>query len=196
MNHLAYFRISTHDQSIASQRDSLLKAIGIDKFDKEFSDEGISGATLATSRKGFGKLKAFIRKGDTLYVSSIDRLGRDAIDIQMVVRDLLESGVKVFVVGLGLLDAQAGQIVVAVLAQVAQLERARINERTSAGRKVAQETLARTGKTHKGKTSMGRPLKVNPKEVIKWRQTNEASIATTANHFGISVASVKRYATQ
>jgi len=196
MNNLAYFRVSTHDQSIASQRDSLLKAVGMTKFDKEFSDEGVSGSTLANSRKGFGELKAFIRKGDTLYVSSIDRLGRDAIDIQMVVRDLLENGIKVFVVGLGLLDAQAGQIVVAVLAQVAQLERTRINERTSAGRKVAQKELARTGRTHNGKTSMGRPQKVNPKDVVQWRDANKASISSTAIHFGISIASVKRYANQ
>ena len=196
MNNLAYFRVSTHDQSIASQRDSLLKAVGMTKFDKEFSDEGVSGSTLANSRKGFGELKAFIRKGDTLYVSSIDRLGRDAIDIQMVVRDLLENGIKVFVVGLGLLDAQAGQIVVAVLAQVAQLERTRINERTSAGRKVAQKELARTGRTHNGKRSMGRPQKANPKDVVQWRDTNKASISSTAIHFGISIASVKRYANQ
>ena len=196
MNHVAYFRVSTNDQSIASQRSALLSSVGLDKFDKEFSDVGISGATLANSRKGFGELKAYLRKGDTLYIYSLDRLGRDAIDIQMVVRDFLEDGVKVFVVGIGVLDAMAGQIVVAVLAQVAQLERTRINERTAAGRKIAKETFAKTGKTHKGKTSLGRPATIPCKEVTQWRKTNKASIAVTANHFGISVASVKRCATQ
>lgn len=196
MNHVAYFRVSTNDQSIASQRSALLSSVGLTKFDKEFSDVGISGATLANSRKGFVELKAYLRKGDTLYIYSLDRLGRDAIDIQMVVRDLLEDGVKVFVVGIGVLDAMAGQIVVAVLAQVAQLERTRINERTAAGRKIAKETFAKTGKTHKGKTSLGRPRKIDCKEVTRWRKINEASITTTAGHFGISIASVKRCATQ
>lgn len=196
MNHVAYFRVSTNDQSIASQRSVLLSSVGLTKFDKEFSDVGISGATLANSRKGFGDLKAYLRKGDTLHIYSLDRLGRDAIDIQMVVRDLLEDGVKVFVVGIGALDAMAGQIVVAVLAQVAQLERTRINERTAAGRKIAKETFAKTGKTHKGKLSLGRPRKIDCKEVTLWRKANNASIAGAAAHFGISVASVKRCATQ
>lgn len=196
MNHVAYFRVSTNDQSIASQRSALLSSTGLTKFDKEFSDVGISGATLASGRKGFGELKAYLRKGDTLYIYSLDRLGRDAIDIQMVVRDFLEDGVKVFVVGIGVLDAMAGQIVVAVLAQVAQLERTRINERTAAGRKIAKETFAKTGKTHKGKTSLGRPATIPHREVTQWRKTNKASLSATASHFGISVASVKRCAAQ
>lgn len=196
MNHVAYFRVSTTDQSIASQRSALLSSVGLTKFDKEFSDVGISGATLANSRKGFRELKSYLRNGDTLYIYSLDRLGRDAIDIQMVVRDFLEVGVKVLVVGIGVLDAMAGQIVVAVLAQVAQLERTRINERTTAGRKVAKETFAKTGKTHKGKLSLGRPKTIDCKAVTQWRKINKASIASTAAHFGISVASVKRCATQ
>ena len=196
MNHVAYFRVSTNDQSIASQRSALLSSASITNFDKEFSDVGISGATLANSRKSFGELKAYLRKGDTLYIYSLDRIGRDAIDIQMVVRDFLEGGVKVFVVGIGTLDATAGQIVVAVLAQVAQLERTKINERTAAGRKVAKETFAKTGKTHKGKLSLGRPKTIDCKAVTQWRESNNASIAGAAAHFGISVASVKRCAAQ
>ncbi|OWS71467.1 hypothetical protein CBI30_06925 [Polynucleobacter aenigmaticus] len=194
MNHVAYFRVSTIDQSIESQRAALLAASGVTQFDKEFSDLGISGSTLAASRKGFSELKAYLRKGDTLYVYSIDRLGRDAIDIQMVVRDFLEAGIKVYIVGLGVLDAMAGQIVIAVLAQVASLERTKINERTAAGRKIAKETFQRTGKTHKGKLSLGRPKSFDPKSVIQWRAANSASISATASHFGISTASVKRAA--
>jgi len=194
MNHVAYFRISTNDQSIESQRASLLKSVELTQFDKEFSDLGISGSTLANSRKGFSELKAYLRKGDTLYVYSIDRLGRDSIDIQTVIRDLLQDGINVYVVGLGLLAKGVGEIVVAVLAQIAQLERTKINERTSAGRKVAKETFLRTGKTHKGKSSLGRPKTINCEAVMKWKEANKASIAGTAAHFGCSTASVKRCA--
>lgn len=194
MNHVAYFRVSTSDQSIESQRSTLLKSLDLPKFDKEFSDVGISGSTLANSRKGFSEMKAYLRKGDTLYVYSIDRLGRDSIDIQTVIRDLLQDGINVFVVGLGLLSKGAGEIVIAVLAQIAQLERTKINERTSAGRKVAKETFLRTGKTHKGKTSLGRPKTINCEVVMKWKESNKASIAGTASHFGCSTASIKRCA--
>jgi putative DNA-invertase from lambdoid prophage Rac len=196
MSNLAYYRVSTNDQSIESQRDALLRAVSLEGFDKEFKDEGISGATLANSRKGFGELKAHIRKGDTLYVYSIDRLGRDSIDIQLVIRDLLQAEVKVYVVGLGLLTQGVGEIITAVLAQLAQLERIKIKERTDAGRKTAKESLLRTGKTHKGKSSLGRPKSIDYADVIQWRFENKASIASTAQHFGISPASVKRCGSQ
>ena len=87
MSRIAYFRVSTSDQSIESQR----MAMG-GSFDQEFKDEGISGGTLAASRKGFGALLKYIRAGDTLYVYAVDRLGRDAIDVQSTVRDLLKKG--------------------------------------------------------------------------------------------------------
>lgn len=43
------------------------------------------------------------------------------------------------------------------------------------------------------KKNMGRPLAANALEVVSWRKANAASISTTANHFGISGATVKRY---
>ena len=195
MSKVAYFRVSTTDQSIASQRDALLKTVGLTEFDKEFSDKGISGTTLAVNRKGFSEMKAYLRKGDTLYVYSIDRLGRDAIDIQLTIRDLLEAGVKIYVIGLGELVEKVGEIVTSVLAHIAQLERIRIKERTEAGRALARQSIVATGKTHNGKESLGRPKKIDCKEVTKWREDNKASISITARHFGISPASVKRCST-
>lgn len=192
MNKVAYYRVSTTDQSIDSQRDALLRSVDLTQFDKEFTDAGVSGATLASSRKGFAELKAYLRKGDTLYIYSIDRLGRDSIDIQLVIRDLLKDGVNIHVVGLGLLTQGVGEIVTAVLAQIAQLERTKIKERLEAGRSIARKAIKATGLTHRGKASLGRPKKINPIEVVEWRKGNNASISDTATQFGISTASVKR----
>lgn len=186
--HIAYYRVSTADQSIESQR----KALG-GPFEAEYMDEGVSGATMAKDRPGFADLLKFIRKGDTLHVYSVDRLGRDAIDVQTTVRDLLHKGVAVEVHGLGRIAKGVGELILAVLAQVAEMEKMRIRERTQAGRETAKEHLARTGKTHHGKDSMGRPLAADPKEVAQWRAANGASIADTAGHFGLSVSTVKRY---
>jgi putative DNA-invertase from lambdoid prophage Rac len=188
MAHIAYFRVSTSDQSIESQR----QALG-GPFDAEFTDEGVSGATLAKDRKGFGELLAYIRKGDTLHVYAVDRLGRDAIDVQTTVRELLRRGVEVEVHGLGRIAQGVGELILAVLAQVADMERKRIIERTQAGRATAREHLERTGKTQHGKTSMGRPFEADPKEVATWRKANGASIAQTAEHFSLSLSTVKRY---
>jgi len=43
--------------------------------------------------RGFAKLLEYIRKGDTLSVYAIDRLGRDALDVQATVKRLIDKGV-------------------------------------------------------------------------------------------------------
>jgi putative DNA-invertase from lambdoid prophage Rac len=188
MSRIAYFRVSTADQSIESQR----QALG-GTFDREFSDEGVSGTTPAKERRGFAALLDFIREGDSLHVYAVDRLGRDALDVQATVRLLLTKGVEVHVHGLGVIAKGVGELILAVLAQVADMERQRIIERTAAGRQAAREALERTGKTHKGKASMGRPHAADPAAVRAWKEAQGASIAKTAEHFGLSVSSVKRY---
>jgi putative DNA-invertase from lambdoid prophage Rac len=200
MTRIAYYRVSTADQSIEAQRHVLLGAAGACGFDKEFSDIGVSGAVAAASRPGFAKLLGYVREGDTVHVYAVDRLGRDALDVQTTVRDLLKRGVEVEVHGLGRIAAGVGELILAVLAQVADMERNRIKERTAAGRERAKEALTKTGLTHRGKSSMGRPLgrvkgdrTVDPKVVAQWRTANRASISTTATHFDLSQASVKRY---
>lgn len=188
MSHIAYYRVSTSDQSIEAQRQALGGA-----FDREFSDEGISGATLAADRRGFSDLLSYIREGDTLHVYAIDRIGRDALDVQGVIRKLLEKGVTVDVKGLGHIGRGVGELIVAVLAQMADMERARIKERCDAGRAAAKASLAATGKTHRGKPSLGRPVSGDRGAVMAWRKANGASIAATAVQFGLSTATVKRY---
>jgi putative DNA-invertase from lambdoid prophage Rac len=188
MSRIAYYRVSTADQSIEAQRQALGGA-----FDREFADEGISGATLAADRSGFADLLSYIRDGDTLYVYAIDRIGRDALDVQGVIRKLLDKGVTVDVKGLGPIGRGVGELIVAVLAQMADMERARIKERCDAGRAAAKASLAATGKTHRGKASLGRPVAGDRTVVTAWRKTNGASIAATAAQFGLSAATVKRY---
>lgn len=189
MSHLAYFRVSTLDQSVESQRQALR---GDQAFDREFVDEGVSGATPAKQRPGFKALLDYAREGDTVYVYAVDRLGRDALDVQQTVRDLLAKGVSLNVRGLGLIGKGVGELILAVLAQVADMERQRIRERTEAGRKTAREALEATGLTHKGKTSLGRPRTVEPSMLKDWRMVNQASLSKTAEHFGVSLATVKR----
>ena len=188
MSRIAYFRVSTESQSIESQR----KALG-GSFDKEFIDEGVSGATRAVDRPGFASLLGYVREGDTVCVTAIDRLGRDALDVQSVVRDLIDKGVIIDVQGLGPIAKGVGELVVAVLAQIADMERARIKERRDAGRAAARASLAKNGKTHRGKASLGRPFAADALAVAQWRKINGASIARTAQEFDLSAATVKRY---
>jgi len=188
MSRVAYYRVSTRDQSIEAQR----AALGGD-FANEFADEGVSGATQAAKRPGFAQLRSYVREGDEVCVYAIDRLGRDALDVQATVRDLINAGVIVNVHGLGPIGRGVGELIVAVLAQVANMERDRITERCENGRRTAREALARTGETHRGKAKFGRDFAADAGAVRKWRQENKASIARTATQFGISTSTVKRY---
>lgn len=185
---LAYFRVSTLDQSVEAQR----HAMG-GSFSREFIDEAVSGSIRASQRPAFAKLLDVVRSGDTVCVYAVDRLGRDAMDVQQTVRALLDQGVQLEVHGLGLIAPGVGELILAVLAQVAEMERRRIKERTQAGRDVARASLAATGKTHRGKDSLGRPRAEDGAAVVLWRKQNGASISETARHFKISEATVKRY---
>lgn len=188
MHRIAYYRVSTGDQSIEAQR---AKMPG--PFDQEFEDIGVSGASLAATRPGFADLLSKVRAGDTVYVYAVDRLGRDALDVQSTVRRLIDVGVTVDVLGLGPIGRGVGELILAVLAQVADMERHRITERTQAGRDAARASLEATGRTHRGKESLGRPKAQDGAQVVQWRRQNTASIKDTARHFRLSEATVKRY---
>lgn len=188
MTQLAYFRVSTSDQSIQAQRQALGRS-----FDREFIDEAISGAVPAAERPGFAALLSYARDGDVVCVTAVDRLGRDALDVQATVRHLVEKGVTVDVLGLGPIGRGVGELIVAVLAQVADMERQRIRERCDSGRAAAKASLAATGRTHRGKVSLGRPMASDAASIRDWRSANRASIAATAMQFGVSTSTVKRY---
>ena len=188
MSRISYLRVSSFDQSVDAQRNALGGG-----FDKEFIDSGVSGAILAKNRPAFAELLSYVREGDTIHLYAVDRLGRDALDVQSTVRALLQKGVTIEVLGLGQIGRGVGELILAVLAQVADMERTRIKERCAAGRDAGRLALASTGRTHRGKESLGRPKMYDPKDVAAWRRDNKASISQTAAQFRISVPTVKRY---
>jgi putative DNA-invertase from lambdoid prophage Rac len=185
---IAYFRVSTDDQSVEMQRN----ALGV-TAEREFIDQGVSGSIPAAQRPGFAKLLEYVREGDTIHLYALDRLGRDALDVQSTVRMLLNKDVRLEIRGIGPIARGVGEIVVAVLAQIADLERARIQERCDSGRQAAREALALTGRTHRGKVSLGRPMAADRDAVRAWRKDNQASISQTMAHFGIGKNTVIRY---
>jgi putative DNA-invertase from lambdoid prophage Rac len=184
---IAYFRVSTGDQSVEAQRHALGGG-----FDREFVDEGVSGGVMAADRPAFAKLLDTVRAGDFVCVYAVDRLGRDALDVQGTVKRLLDAKVTVDVHGIGPLAGDTARLILALLAQLAEMERNRIRERTQAGREAARASLAATGRTHRGKESLGRPKAHDSAEIAAWRLASAASIAETAKHFGVSSATVKR----
>lgn len=83
-----YARVSTTDQDLTLQEEAL-KAAGCDLV--------VSEKVTGTSREGrqeLERLLQFIREGDTLVVTRIDRLARSIGDLQDIVRGLKARGVS------------------------------------------------------------------------------------------------------
>jgi len=180
----AYGRVSTRDQNAENQRQEIERA-GF-TVDYWFSDEGVSGKVSAGQRPQFKALLGQIRDGETLVVSKLDRLGRDAQDVGATIKQMAARNIEVIVLQLGKLDLAnaAGKLMLAMLAAVAEMERDLLVERTQAG-------LARA--KSQGKT-LGRPAKTTAKqraEIIAMRGQG-TSISALARSYGISRATVMR----
>src|SRR6267378_8090739 len=98
----AYSRVSTKDQTTTNQKLEIENA-GY-KIDYWFGDEGVSGKTHASQRPQFKALLGQIRDGETLVVSKLDRLGRDAQDVGATIKALGARKIQVIVLQLGKLD--------------------------------------------------------------------------------------------
>ena len=112
----------------------------------------MSGKCPAAQRPAFQDLLSKIRRGETLVVSKMDRLGRDAIDVLQTVRLLQERGVHVIVHQLGHTDlaSPAGKLLLTMLSALAEMERDLLVERTQAGlarAKAEGKQLGRKAKT-------------------------------------------------
>jgi DNA invertase Pin-like site-specific DNA recombinase len=82
-----YARVSTDDQSCEIQVDKLT-AGGAELI----RSENVSGTSLE-GRTELRNLMDFVRQGDTLLITRIDRLSRSIKDVQNIVSELDEKGV-------------------------------------------------------------------------------------------------------
>lgn len=61
----------------------------------EFISDVITGGTKADNRPNYHNMKKQFRNGDTLIISDVDRLGRNADDVIMEIKDLQSKGIRV-----------------------------------------------------------------------------------------------------
>lgn len=179
-----YGRVSTKEQQSENQRLELERA-GYDVA-YWFADEGVSGKVPALQRAQFRVLLEKIRDGETLVVSKLDRLGRDAQDIGATIKMLAARRIEVIVLQLGKLDltSSAGKLMLTMLAAMAEMERDLLVERTQSG-------LARA--KAEGKT-LGRPVLTTPatRRSISDTHKTGVSISALAKIHNISRATVMR----
>lgn len=124
---IGYARVSTRDQNLARQIDAL------GDVDRLF-EEKASGAT-ASERPVLREMLAYVRAGDTVRVTTPDRLARSTTDLLRILEDLRGRDVDVVFTSSPALNtgSHQGRFMLTVLGAVAELERSLILERQAAG---------------------------------------------------------------
>ncbi|MGF6635229.1 recombinase family protein [Paraburkholderia sp. MM6662-R1] len=182
-----YARVSTNEQTTANQVLLAAKA-GYVVADRHVYAETISGTLAAMDRPMFAKLVGKLDEGDKLVVTKLDRLGRNARDIDATVAMLRDMKVAVIVLDLPVMEvtSAAGDLVMRMFAAFAQFERDQLVERTHAG-------LARA--RAEGKIS-GRPLSLTATQRAEIKVKLEAGVSARglAKEYGVSHPTIKKAA--
>lgn len=149
-----YVRVSTRDQNEDRQLIAL-RELQVPK--KNIFIDKQSGKDF--ERPQYKKLLRKMKKGDLLYIKSIDRLGRNYNEIQEQWRILTkDKGVDIVVLDMPLLDTRRGKdlmgtflsdIVLQVLSFVAENERMNIRQRQAEGIAAAKAKGVRFGRVPK-----------------------------------------------
>lgn len=133
-----YARVSTAGQatsgnSLADQQKQLTNA-GC----QEIIVEQYTGST--THRPAFSQLLEKLQPDDTLVVTKLDRIARNAGEGINLINDLMKKGIKVHILNIGLLDnTPTGKLIANIMLAFAQFERDMIIERTQAGKAIAKQ---------------------------------------------------------
>ncbi|WP_264043947.1 recombinase family protein [Mycolicibacterium hodleri] len=179
---LGYARVSTGHQSLDAQTDALTAA-GVDAV-RIYSDK-LTGTSTKEQRAGLAAVLDYAREGDTIVVVGIDRLGRNAAEVMLTIRDLGERGIILRSLREGIDTSNAtGRMVAGVLASLAELELELGRERRTASR------AARKARN----LPIGRPRVLTPDQIAlaeRMRVSGEP-VPVIAETMGVSRATLYR----
>lgn len=176
MAHIGYIRVSSTQQNTDRQ------LAGV-KLDKVF-EEKASGKSV--KREQFLAMMDYVREGDILHVHSIDRLCRKTSDLLAAVEELTERGVVIefhkenITTGK---NSAIGNMVITMLAGIAQMEREFMLERQREGY-AAAKAAGRVAARGRGKAI--------DRAAVKNALAAGESIRSIAKHMGISTATVQK----
>ena len=97
-------------------------------------------AFTGTNRPEFDKLMDKIQKGDTLIVTKLDRFARSMTQGSELVSDLIEKGIRVYILNIGVMDnTPSSKLIRNIFFAFAEFERDMIIERTMEGKAIAKQ---------------------------------------------------------
>lgn len=166
-----YMRISTTKatQKVDRQQQTLIEYSVSNKFIiDEFVSDIITGGTKAENRPNYHNMKKQMRSGDALIICDVDRLGRNADDVIVEIKDLQSKGIRVVALDVPFMndwqkmndDSLSKMIIdifITLKAHIAQQEKEKIHDRVMQGLNTAKA---------KGK-KLGRPKTGVPKDFVK-----------------------------
>ena len=177
-------RVSTDAQDAQLQQDALTLA-----GSGRVYTEKVSTRKAATERAGLAAALDYLRRGDTLVVWKLDRLGRSVKEVLTIADDLHARGIGVRILTGKLSGSYSptgeGKFFFTMMAAFAELKRDIIHERTMAGL-AAAKAQGRTG---------GRPTVMDADKLAAARARRERgeSPAKIAKALGVSRASIYRH---
>lgn len=184
---LGYVRVSSSVQDVQKQEHEILtwansKKMSVDDWIKV---ESSSRNTLIERR--VDELLTRLKKGDTLIVSELSRIGRSIVEVIEVINRLSTNKVRIIAIKQGLdistkPDMQT-KVLVSVFSLLAELERDLISERTKQALAAVKATGKKLGKP-KG-TIQGSKLDIHREEIKKLLEKKVAK-AAIARIFGCS----------
>jgi DNA invertase Pin-like site-specific DNA recombinase len=168
-----YARVSTLEQKTERQRIN----------DKEFDlivEDKCSGSIPFFEREGGKKINQLLEKGvlTSLSVWTIDRLGRDLLDILHTIQFLSEKGIRIHFIQQGLISLDdegkenpISKMIISILGIVAEMERKQIKERQREGIELAKLRGVYKGRVNGSKedirTFLNKPKVVKTIEYLK-----------------------------
>ena len=177
MTTVGYARVSSTGQDLAVQ---LEKLAGCDKIFKE------KRSGVDTGRPELKRCLEYLRQGDTLLVTKIDRLARSTSDLYRIVSELAENGVAFKVVDDPTIDtaSRTGKWIMGILALIAEFENDIRRERQMDGIAKAKERGTR----------FGRKPELTPDRIakIKALRADGTTVPEIIRRVGLSKATVYR----
>lgn len=176
---IGYARVSTQDQHLDLQLKSLTE-VGCEKV---FQDK-VSGKKL--EKTGLIEAISHLRKGDTLVVWKLDRLGRSVKQLVTLIDQLNKQEIQFKSITDSIdTSTSSGRFFFHVMASLAEMERELMIERTKAGLAIAKQQ-GRTG---------GRKPKMTPSKIASAKKLLSSGIPAkeVAKNLNVSMATLYRH---
>ena len=169
---IGYARVSTEDQSLELQTDALTKAGCLNIYTEKLSGAKKRRPELAMAIKD-------LREGDTLMVWRLDRLSRSMQDLYERLQQIKDQGASFRSLTENFdFNTATGQLILGMIALMAQFERQLTAERTRAGIKVLLERGKKFGAAKKfdkrmqakAKKLLAMKVRKSVRGVMLWRK--------------------------